>query len=53
MEITVWWIHGKYAEVTIREGSGTLESGLLDKNERKDLITKLQNVIYDLSYGID
>ena len=45
MKITTHWFSGcKYVEITINEGSGTIESGLLDAQEREGLAEQLRNI---------
>lgn len=42
-----------YKELIIRDGSTTMESGLLDETERRALADDLQEVIDDLLLGLE
>lgn len=42
-----------YKEFIVRDGSTTMESGLLDEDERRALATDLQEAIDDLLAGLE
>ena len=48
MEFFVRWISGKYAEVTVKDGGATIETGLLDKEERVETADILIEIAEEL-----
>jgi len=48
MEFSVRWISNKYAELKVTDGSATIETGLLDEQEREEIAEKLSAIAEEL-----
>lgn len=53
MQFEVRTVGGKYKEIIFRDGSTTVETGLLDDKDCRNLAEVLREAANDLMYGVD